>query len=88
VVELNDQQRKIVTWLSRHRRSTFESIQEAVDIPAEELQGLLAELEEEKRIRSVARKGEVLYSASIHGQAGRRLRGFPEELWKKAGLDD
>ena len=88
VVELTEQQRKIVTWLSRHSRSSFQDIQEALEIPAEELQGLLAELLEDKRIRSVERNGKTLYSAPIHGRASRRLRGFPEDLWKKAGLDD
>jgi hypothetical protein len=88
VVEMSDQQRKIVTWLSRNRRSNLQAIQEAVGIPAEEVQDLLVELEAEKRIRSVERKGEILYSAAIHGRASRRLRNFPDELWKKAGLDD
>ena len=88
VVALSDQQRKIVNWLSRHRRSSFSDIQKAVDIPPDELQRLLSELKAEKRISSAKRKGETLYSAPIHGQASRRLRGFPEDLWKKAGLDE
>lgn len=88
VVELTEQQRKVVTWLSRHQRSRLEEIQEAVNIPPEELQEILEQLLEEKRIRAAIRKGETLYSAPIHGQASRRLRGFPEDLWKKAGLDD
>jgi predicted HTH transcriptional regulator len=88
VVELTDKQRKTVTWLSRHPRSSFQDIQEALEIPAEDLHGLLAELLEEKRIRSVERDGKILYSAPIRGRASRRLRGFPKELWKKAGLDD
>lgn len=88
VVELTEQQRKTVTWLSRHRRSSFQEIQEALEIPAEELQGLLAGLLEEKRIRSDEQDGEITYSAQFHGRADRRLRGFPEDLWKKAGLDD
>ena len=88
VVELSDEQRKIATWLSRHPRSSFEDIQEALAIAPEELQGLLAKLQEEKRIRSVERGDKLLYSAPIHGRANRRLRGFPQDLWKKAGLDE
>lgn len=88
VVELSDQERKVVTWLSRHRRSSFEDIQKAVEIPLEDLQSLLDDLLKEKRINSVERNGKTLYSAPIHGRASRRLRGFPEDLWKKAGLDD
>jgi len=48
----------------------------------------LAKLQEEKRIRSVERGDKILYSAPIHGRASRRLRGFPKDLWKKAGLDE
>ena len=88
IVELTGQQRKVVTWLSRHQRSSFSEIQEALAIPAEELQDLLDELLEEKRIRAAKRKGQFQYSVAIHGRANRRLRGFPEDLWKKAGLDD
>lgn len=88
VVELNDEQRKVVTWLSRHRRSSFEAIQEALEVDPQELQGILDELLEEKRIHSTVRNEQTLYSAPIHGRAGRRLRGFPEDIWKKAGLDD
>lgn len=88
VVGLTDEQRKVLNWLSRHQRSSFEDIQEAVAIPPDELQDLLNKLVEEKRIRAAIRKDQTLYSAPIHGQASRRLRGFPEDLWKKAGLDD
>ena len=88
LVELRNNQRKIVTWLSRHPHSSTQDLEEATEIPVEDLEALLAELLEEKRIQSEEREGETIYSAPIHGQAGRRLRGFPEDLWKKAGLDD
>jgi hypothetical protein len=88
VVELTGQQRKVVTWLSRHQRSSFAEIQEALAIPPQELQDLLDQLLEGKQIRAAKRKGQFQYSVPIHGRASRRLRGFPEDLWKKAGLDD
>lgn len=88
VVELTDEQRKVVTWLSRHRRSNFAAIQEALEIDPTELHTILDTLLEQKRIQSTVRNEQTLYSAPIHGRAGRRLRGFPEDIWKKAGLDD
>jgi len=88
LVELTSNQRKIVTWLSRHPQSRAQDLEEALEIPEKELENLLAELLKEKRIKSVERDGVTTYSAPIHGQASRRLRGFPEDLWKKAGLDD
>ncbi len=88
LVELRKNQRKIVTWLSRHPQASARDLEEATEIPKEDLEVLLAELLEEKKIQSEEREGKTVYSAPIHGQAGRRLRGFPEDLWKKAGLDD
>ena len=88
IVVLRGRQRKIVTWLSRNPRSSLQDLQKALEIPREDLEGLLAELLEKNGIQSVDRDGETVYSAPIHGNASRRLRGFPEDLWKKAGLDD
>ena len=84
---MRGRQRKIVTWLSRNPRSSLQDLQKALEIPREDLEGLLAELLEKNGIQSVDRDGETVYSAPIHGNASRRLRGFPEDLWKKAGLD-
>lgn len=88
LVALRKNQRKIVTWLSRHPHSSVQDLEEATEVPKETLEGLLVELLKEKKIQSEEMEGETVYSAPIHGQAGRRLRGFPEDLWKKAGLDE
>ena len=88
MVVLRGRPRKIVMWLSRNPQSSLQDLQKALEFPQEDLEGLLAELLEENRIQSVDRDGETVYSAPIHGNASRRLRGFPEDLWKKAGLDD
>ena len=88
LIDLEDQQGSLITWLTRHRQATLSDIQEALAIPQEDLEDLLGQLLEAQRIKSVERDGETTYSVSIHGRASRRLRGFPEDLWKKAGLDD
>ena len=88
LVDLEDQQRSLILWLTRHPQANLAEIEKAFTIPPEDLEGLLAQLIKEQRIKSVEQDGETTYSAPIHGQASRRLRGFPEDLWKKAGLDD
>ena len=88
LVELRGKKRRIVAWLPRHPKSSFADLQAALAIPAEDLETLLAELLAEKKIESDEQGGETTYSAPIHGRASRRLRGFPEDLWKKAGLDE
>jgi len=88
LVELRGKKRRIVAWLPRHPQSSFADLQEALEISTEDLERLLAELLQENKIKSDERDGETTYSAPIHGKASRRLRGFPEDLWKKAGLDD
>ena len=87
LVELGDQQRSLITWLSRHPQAVFSDIQETFEIPQEDLEDLLTQLIDEQRIKCVEKNGELCYSAPIRGRADRRLRGFPEDLWKKAGLD-
>jgi len=88
LVELRGKKRRIVAWLPRHPQSSFDDLQEALQISREDLQRLLAELLQENKIQAEEQDGETTYSAPIHGKASRRLRGFPEDLWKKAGLDD
>jgi predicted HTH transcriptional regulator len=88
LIELKGKKRRIVAWLPRHPQSSFGDLQEALQITTEDLERLLAELLQENKIQSDQHNGETTYSAPIHGKASRRLRGFPEDLWKKAGLDD
>lgn len=87
LVDLEDQQRSLITWLTRHPQAVFSDMQEALGFSKEDLENLLAQLIEEQRIKCVEQDGEPCYSAPIRAQANRRLRGFPEDLWKKAGLD-
>jgi len=88
LVELEDQQRNLITWLTRHPQATLSDIEDAFTIPREELERSLTQLLEDKRVKCVERGGETCFSTAIHGKSSRRLRGFPEDLWKKAGLDD
>lgn len=88
VVSLHGQERKLIAWLTRHPQSTIIDIQNALKLPQENLETLLGELLEKRRIQSEERDGETYYYAPLRGKASRRLRGFPDDLWKKAGLDD
>ena len=88
LVDLEERQRSLITWLTRHPQALFSDIEEAFEIPKEDLENILTQLIDEQRIKCVEKDGELCYSAPIRAQANRRLRGFPEDLWKKAGLDN
>jgi hypothetical protein len=88
IVDLNHNKRRVVGWLTRHPQSTIQELGDALNIPQTELASLLDHLLEEKRIIRSVRKDDVVFSAPLQGKVSRRLKGFPEDLWKKAGLDE
>ena len=88
LIALNQKKRKVVGWLTRNQQSTLLELEDALNLNQEDLVILLDQLLEENQIIRADRDGDFVYSAPLQGKVSRKLKGFPEDLWKKAGLDD
>ena len=88
LVELPDSEREILNWLSRRRKARIGEIQEALDISSDELEKALDQFTENSQVQLTQEGEDIYYRVVFKGKATRRLKGFPEDLWKRAGIDD
>jgi hypothetical protein len=81
-------QREIINWLLRNRRATFAELLAALDKVVVDIPQQLDRLVADGHVEVIAFGGEDTYQVKFRGSSARRLRDFPKDIWKRAGLDE
>lgn len=88
MLDLPNEQRDVVNWLSRRKQATFDELREALDMEPAVLTQVLAALREAGHVKEALVAGDILYRVVFGGRVSRVGRGLPEGIWERVDLDN
>jgi CRP-like cAMP-binding protein len=88
VLEMPEEQRDVVNWLSRRQQARMSEIQEGVGKDPAQVRTIVNSLKQSGAIHEALINGEIFYRVVYKAKVGRVSRGLPQDFWSRLDLDN
>jgi CRP-like cAMP-binding protein len=88
VLEMPEEQRDVVNWLSRRPQARLSEILEGVGKDPAQVRLTVNALKQSGAIHEALINGEVFYRVVYKARVGRVSRGLPQDFWSRLDLDN
>ena len=87
LTSLSAEQRKLVTWLARHKDATVAGLSAGISKPVAATEALLHELLSRDFVRETLRDGRRSYRVAFGGRSGGKLGDVLHKVWTSIGTE-
>lgn len=88
VLDLPENQRELITFLSRRKQATVDDIQEALNLDTDSVMSAINALMKADYCREALVNGKLAYSVMFGGKVSRSGRGVPQAIWDAVDLNN